>query len=393
MSRVLVVGASRLQIPLIRAAKAEGHYVVVADRDAQAAGVPLADAFVPASTIDMEAVAQAAVTYAVDAVVTAATDQPLQAVARALAMRGLPGLSEATALVVTRKDLMRQALASGGVCCPQSITVTDQDQLDRVWSALPHPVIVKPVDSSGSRGVTLVGDRKALPSAFAHALAHSRAGRAVVEEFVVGREFSVETLSYKGKLTVLQVTEKRTSGPPHFVESGHFQPAALSAAERAALERIAVDAARALGIEDGPTHTEVMLTENGPSIVEVGARLGGDYITSDLVPLSTGIDMVGLTLELALGLDPSVPEPEHRGSAISYLWPPPGRIVAIDGVAAAEAVPGVVRVELFKGVGDVSLAVTGSHERAGYAIASGPDSRAAVAAVDEACGLVEISVE
>jgi len=393
MRRVLIVGASALQVPLIRAAKARGHWVVVADRDPQAVGIAFADAFSPVSTVDADAVARAAVEHAVHAVVTAATDQPLPAVARALAARGLPGLTEEVALVVTRKDLMRQALGRGGVPCPRSCPVANAVELKSAWGVLPHPVIVKPVDSSGSHGVTLVVEQGGLESALTHALAHSRAGRAVAEEFMVGREFSVETLSVEGRLRVLQVTEKQTSGPPHFVESGHFQPANLTPPEREALEGITAAAARVLGIETGPTHTEVMLTPAGPRIVEVGARLGGDYITSDLLPLSTGIDMVGLTLELALGQEPVIPEPFCRGAAIRYLWPRPGRITRIEGATAARAVPGLVRLELFKQVGHMVGPVTGSRERVGYVIASGADARAAVTSAELACSLVRFDVE
>ena len=393
MARILVVGASSLQLPLIRAAKARGHFVVVADRDPNAVGVRFADVFSLASTVDADAIARTAVEFLVDAVVTAATDQPLLAVARALKARGLLGMSEETALVVTRKDLMRAALLRGGVRCPRSIPVEHFGEIERAWDELTHPVIVKPVDSSGSRGVTLVELRSDLRYALDHALMQSRAQRAVAEEFMVGREFSVETLSVRGQLSVLQVTEKATSGPPHFVESGHFQPAALTRAQREAIEEIAADAARALGIEHGPTHTELILTGSGPAIVEVGARLGGDYITSDLVPLSTGIDMVGLTLEIALGNEPEIPTPAHRGAAIRYFWPPPGQIAAVSGVSEAEAVLGIVRIELFRGAGGTSVPVTGSHERAGYVLGTGADAAAALAAVDEATRIVRFEME
>lgn len=384
MSRVFVVGAGPLQVPLIQAAKARGHWVLVADVDPAAVGIALADAFVQASTIDTAAVTRAALDASVEAVVTAATDQPLRAVAGAVAARGLAGISEETALFATRKDLMREAFRRHGVPSPASLAVGDVPSCEQAWGRLAGPVIVKPVDSSGSRGVTLVNDHSDLPRALAHALEFSRSKRAVLEEFVEGREFSVETLSVRGALHVLQVTEKQTTGPPHFVESGHTQPAPLTPAERRAIEDATHAAAAALGIETGPTHTELKLGPAGPSIIEVGARLGGDYITSDLVPLSTGIDMVGLTLELALGRDVEIPRGAGRASAIRYFYPSPGRVMAVEGVEECRDTPGVVRVEVFKGPGFDVVPVTGSHERAGYAIAAAATGPEAVA-IAEAC--------
>jgi len=392
MARILVVGASVLQVPMVLAAKARGHWVAVADRDPRAVGIAFADRFFPASTIDEEALVEAAREVRAEAIVTMATDQPLCAMARAQAALGLAGMSYETALRATRKDLQRETLAAAGVPCPRFLRVRCEEDLAEAWEELSPPVIVKPVDSSGSRGVTLVETREGLGHALAHALGHSRGRAAVAEEFLVGRELSVETLSVEGRLHVLQVTEKVTTGPPHFVESGHAQPARLSEADHRAIEDIAAAAARALGITSGPTHTEVMLTAAGPRIVEVGARLGGDYITSDLVPLSTGIDMVGLTLDLALGRQVAVPEALRRGAAIRYFFPPPGKVAAVEGVANGEALPGVVRIEIFRGVAGDIVPVTGSHERAGYVISQGSNVEEAIAVAEHAVRTVRFAV-
>jgi biotin carboxylase len=226
--------------------------------------------------------------------------------------------------------------------------------------------------------VTLLRKRSELPSALAHALAFSRGKKAVLEEFVEGREFSVETLSVHGHLHVLQITEKETTGPPHFVESGHSQPAELAPDDRRAVEEATRKAASALGIETGPTHTELKLCPQGPMLIEVGARLGGDYITSDLVPLSTGIDMLALSLDLALGADVVIPEGLERGAAIRYFYPKAGKVIAVEGVEKCSRMEGVVRVEVFKGPGEEIVPVTGSHERAGYAIARATSASKAI---------------
>ncbi len=393
MARVFVVGGGHLQIPLIRSAKALGHWVAVADRNPEAVGNRLAHHFVQASTVDEEAIAAAAVELEVDAVVTMATDQPLRAVARANARRGLRGLSEDVALRVTRKDLSRKTFEDAGVPGPRSYPVGDATELRQAWEELDHPVILKPVDSSGSRGVSLLQDEGDIQVALDHALMYSAISRAVAEEFLEGQELSVETLSVAGEMKIIQITEKRTSGPPHFVEAGHLQPARLTRDQRREVEEITRAAAVALGIDTGPTHTEVIITDRGPKIVEVGARLGGDYITSDLVPLSTGIDMVSLTLELSLGRQVVIPEPRATGAAIRYFFPKPGRIKTIEGLEKSRELPDTVRVEVFTNVGEQVGAVKGSHERAGYVIATGRDADEAEANAERAWKLIRFEVE
>jgi len=393
MARVLVVGGSVLQVPLIKAAQRKGHRVLVADRSETAVGVALADQFVQVSTVDIEGIADAARRFEVDCVVTGATDQPLRAVAAAIAARGLSGISRLTALVATRKDLMREVLHASGVPCPRFVVVKMPGELDRAWSELSHPVIVKPVDSSGSRGVTLVKACDQMSAALERALRYSTVKKAIVEELMTGRELSVETMSAGGRLTVLQITEKLTSGPPYFVEVGHMQPAAVSDSERRAIELLTSQAASALGIESGPTHTEVMLTVDGPKVVEVGARLGGDFITSDLVPLSTGIDMIDITLELALGNEVSVPPPADRGAAIRYFVPPSGTIHAIEGIEACRATSGVIRLEIDCRVGDRVGRLTNSGERAGYVITAAESGRQAAEAAQRALTRVRFVVD
>ena len=393
MSRVLVVGGSPLQVPLIEAALRDGHWVAVADRNPEAIGNRLADHFVKVSTVDEEALAAAAVDLEVDAVVTMATDQPLRAVARANACRGLRGLTEDAALRVTRKDLSRKALEDAGVPGPRSYPVGNEAELRNAWEELKHTVILKPVDSSGSRGVSLLRSEEDIQAALDHALRYSAISRAVAEEYLVGQELSVETLSVAGEMEIIQITEKLTSGPPHFVEAGHLQPARLTRDQRREVEDITRAAGIALGIDTGPTHTEVIITDRGPKIIEVGARLGGDYITSDLVPLSTGIDMVSLILQLSLGQPVEIPAAIPRGAAIRYFFPPAGRVVSIDGVEQSDALPDSIRVELFIGVGERFGTVTGSHERAGYVIATGRDADEAEENVERAWALVRFEVE
>jgi len=163
-------------------------------------------------------------------------------------------------------------------------------------------LIVKPTDRSGSLGVTKVTRREDLLPAVSIALSYSFKHESIIEEFIDGREISVEFISYRGKHYPLQITDKVTTGAPHFVELEHHQPADLSPEQFEEIYKLTERALNALGVTDGASHSEYKITVDGKVIVmEIGARMGGDFIGSDLVFLSTGYDFLKGVIEVALG--------------------------------------------------------------------------------------------
>jgi biotin carboxylase len=173
---------------------------------------------------------------------------------------------------------------------------------------------------------------------------------------------------------------------------GHSEPSQLPAETLAKIISVAQDAVRAIGIRNGPAHTEIIVTADGPKIVELGARLGGDNITTRLVPLSTGVDMVRSCIELALGEKPDMRQTIWRGAAIRYLDIPPGTIVAISGVREACQVDGVREIGFSKGVGDEVEALSASTDRVGYVIAQSDDAPGAIRACEDAMRLIHILI-
>jgi biotin carboxylase len=193
---------------------------------------------------------------------------------------------------------------------------------------------------------------------------------------------------------VLAVTDKQTTGAPHFVETGHCQPTRQPAQARRAIEGAAVRGVRALGIDWAAAHAEVKLSPAGPFLMEIGARLGGDFITTELVPRSTGVDMVEGAINLALGHVPDLaPRHEPRAAAIRYCRHRPGRVSAIEGVDKARGMPGVKIVEVYFHVGQVVGEVTSSLARAGHVIVEGPSADQAVANAEAARDAIVIRTE
>lgn len=393
MKRLLVIGASVLQLPAIKRARELGLYVGVIDYNPDAVGVPLADEYFNVSTIDECGVVEVAKRFAPDGIMTLATDMPMRSIAAATAETGLTGISYETAVRSTDKGEMIKAFRAADVAHPWFYIVEDEASLDKLAGKLEYPCIIKPTDNSGSRGVFLAENKDCLLSAYGYSRASSRGGRVIVEEYLRGRELSVEIMVVGGEPKVLAVTDKLTTGAPHFVEMGHSQPPSLSGDELASVCDLARRAVISVGITTGPAHVEIMLTDKGARMVELGARMGGDCITTHLVPLSTGIDMIEATIRASMGEVPDVERKFERGSAIRYFDVPAGVISSIDGVDEAMKIHGVRQITVVKGVGEQVGEIGSSTDRVGFVIADGEDAAAAIRSCEQAIELIKITVD
>lgn len=396
MKKLMILGASILQVPAIRKAKDMGLYVIAVDMDKHAVGFAYADEALVISTIDIDSVLKAAREREIDGIMTLASDMPMRTVAAVSKAMGVAGIDEDTAIRATNKADMRQCLKDHGVPVPVFYRVRTYEDFERAAASFSGPFIVKPADNSGSRGVTKVENPNAgaaVKRAYASGKQYSRDGDLVVEEFMQGQEVSVETLSLEGTVHVIQITDKRTTGAPHFVEMGHSQPTCLS---QEIVDRIcctAVDAVKAIGIQNGPSHTEIIVTQDGPKIVELGARLGGDCITTHLVPLSTGVDMVESCIRIALGEKPDVIPKWHRGAAIRYMSSHKGVLKSVIGLEEAEQTDGISQISLVKSPGDAISDICSSADRIGFVIAGGETAQSAASACEEAMAKIRIVIE
>ena len=288
--KIMILGASILQLPAIQQAKEMGLHVIAVDMNPDAIGFKESGIQCEViSTIDIPAVLKCAKENAIDGIMTLASDMPMQTVALVAEELGLVGISKETALKATNKAFMRDALQDCNVPIPLYHRVNDyQGFLEAVNDIVGrgYKCIVKPADNSGSRGVDLLKSQtpENLQKAYDYSKTFSRTGELVVEEYMEGSEVSVETLSINGICHVIQITDKITTGVPYFVEMGHSQPSMLSEKIKEEIAEVAKAANKALDIMDGPSHTEIKVTKDGPKIVELGARLGGDNITTHLVP-------------------------------------------------------------------------------------------------------------
>ena len=300
MKKIMILGASILQLPAIEKAKEMGLEVIAVDMNPEAVGFKVPGVIIEViSTIDTPVILEAAKRHQINGIMTLASDMPMQSVAVVSHEMGLVGISEDTALKATNKAFMRDALKEGGVPIPMHFAKGKQAlwRLEQVRS-VGYKCIVKPADNSGSRGVDLLKEDADLDAAYEYTVKYSRGGEIVVEEFMEGPEVSVETLAVDGEVHVIQITDKLTTGAPYFVEMGHSQPSQLKEEIQEEIKEVAIAANNTIGIKNGPSHTEIKVTKDGPKIVELGA-LGGDCITTHLVPLSTGVNTVECSIRCA----------------------------------------------------------------------------------------------
>ena len=370
--KIMILGASILQLPAIQRARKMGLYVVAVDMNPDAIGFGEAGIIKEViSTIDVPAVLECAKKHKIDGIMTLASDMPMRTVATVANELNLIGISEDTALKATNKAVMRQALLDGNVPVPKFYKVSNKEEYKKAVINFSSPFVVKPADNSGSRGIYLVDDIddvRSIDMAYSYSRQYSRNGDVVVEEYMVGPEVSVETLTVDGVCHIIQITDKITTGAPNFVEMGHTQPSQLSEETKKKIAKITKDANRAIGIDNGPSHTEIIVTKDGPKIVELGARLGGDCITTHLVPLSTGIDMVESCIKIALGEKPDIRAKIDKVSAVRYFSQSDGAIKKISGVKEAQQLCGVKQISIVQKVGETINGIKNSSDRIGFVV-------------------------
>lgn len=368
----MVLAAGLLQIDVIEKAKSMGYYVLAVDGNPKAPGFNVADKAICADIVNEETMLKIARDEHVDGVIHPCSEVSMAVMGRINDELGLSGISREQAICATNKHLMRKAFEKGNAPSPKSILAQDaEDAWSRLQSEFDTDAILKPSRNSGSRGIAKVSrnmDKGDFIRAYDEALSESRDHSVLIEQFIEGPEFSIEMIVWQGEIHVLTVTDKKTTGAPHFVELGHNQPSCFSATDVETLKAAAVAGVRALGVNNCACHAEAKLMNGKAYLMEVGARLGGDFISTELTHLSTGIDMVAAAIDVALGVEPDLSAKEEpKGVCIRYFCPKPGKLVSISNTEVLNN-PHVYLWEIYPKEGDLIPAVTSSLCRSGHVI-------------------------
>jgi biotin carboxylase len=316
----VVIGANEYQDPLIIKAKEKGYETHVFAWEQGAVGRKDADYFYPVSIIEKDKILEECQKIHPVGIASIGSDLAMLTVNYVADRLGLPANSLECTSLSTNKYLMRKAFENGGDPSPRYALSGEVDRID----TFRYPLIVKPTDRSGSRGVTRVERTDEFKKAIEDASGYSFDHKAIVEEFIEGKEYSVEFISYQGQHHFLTMTEKFTTGAPHFIETGHHEPAQVSGEVLERVKQVVTHALNTLKVTTGASHSEVMINGSGEvTIVEIGARMGGDCIGSDLVYLSTGLDFVGMVVDISCGNEPDMSiKRDPRPVSIHFIFCP-----------------------------------------------------------------------
>jgi biotin carboxylase len=382
MKSILIFGLSFLQKSLILQCRELGIKTIGIDISENPLCAEDVDAFEQVSGDNYERTIEVAKKYNVNGVICAATDKPLVMMARVAKALNLPFYSVDTAIWSTDKLLMKERFQQGGVPCAKGVIIScfEDFKIER-WN---FPLIVKPRDSSGSRGVIYCKDEAAVRDAIQEALQYSNKGNVLVEEFIDGPEYSIESLHYKGKTHVLQFTQKQTTSFPYNVEIGHIQPADLTDKQKEGIIETVNKIADIFKFDNCGSHTELKISNGKIVVIETSPRLGGDFITSKLVPLSTGINMEKVLIKIAVGEEVREDEfapREEKSSGVVFFELPAGKIKSIGNLDEINKIPGCQMYEFNKAVGDKVNMISSSLNRYGSAVFDGYNRDAVLASM------------
>ena len=401
MKALWIVSGGVEAVPGIRHAKAMGLHVVVSDNSPHAPGATLADDFVQVSTYDVEATVAAALKYhrqvrPLDGVICIAADVPVT-VASVAAALGLPGIPVEAAKLSADKLAMKQRFAEVSLPIPWFSPVESVEHLRELIRKRGFPLVIKPVDSRGARGVLRLTSKVDLDWAFQYSRRFSPTFRLMVEEYLEGPQISTESLMLDGRGFTPGFADRNYEFlerfSPYIIENGGEQPSGLGKEQQEAVRNCAEQAALAMGIQSGVAKGDLVLTKSGPKVIEMAARLSGGWFCTDQIPVGTGVDLVGAAIRLALGEDFSVAElvPRYKkGVAIRYFFPSPGRVLAVEGVECFAKEPWVHRIGFFVDPSDMIGSVTDHTQRAGFVITLGATREEAVGRAQKVIDSVRI---
>ena len=379
---VLLLGASSDQLFIIRTAKSMGLNVVTVDINPKSPGFDLADYYGVVSTRDIIAL-KAFIDdfqknhFPISGVSVMGSDIP-QIVVEIAQHLGTPSIPMEAALLATQKYNMKHRFKEAGIPIPWFQAVDSATELRKIITERGYPIIIKPVDRSGARGVFFLTPEGDLDALFETSRALAFSGQVMVEEYIEGLQLSTETIMYEGKAYTPGFADRNyeflDKYKPNIIENGGFVPSIVTLSQRQAVEEVIQKAALALGITNGVVKGDIVLSGSGPIVIEIAARLSGGDFSESLIPLGCGVNIVEAVINLAVGnkVDVEKLKPKwQRGVINRYFFPQPGKLVSISGIERLENPSWLKKLEFWYQPGDIVPQVRCHGDRFGVFIVEG----------------------
>jgi carbamoyl-phosphate synthase large subunit len=371
--KIMIVGAGMLQTYVIKRAKELGYYTICVDGNANAHGFVYADEYQNIDIIDKEKCLDYAEKCNIDGVITAATDYGVLTVSYIASRMKLLGLKYAVAEIIKNKYSIRKLLSE---VQPDDVfqyfEINTINDLESMEYAIKYPVIIKPCDGSGSRGVAKIENKQELIEAVKNAIVLSVSKRALIETFIEGQEYGVESFVCDNKVYILGMMKKIMTQPPYYSELGHIIPSGLSMEIEDKIKMVVTKSIQLLGINFGPINMDLLITkDNKICIIDIGARMGGNLIGSHIIPFSTGIDYMGNIIKSAVNDTVDFNIQSTKIIATSILALTPGRIKNDISLEKIKNKNNVIDVVFNKKKGDNISFYKNNLDGCGYVVTTG----------------------
>ena len=398
---LLIVSGGIEAADAAKRAKEMGHMVVVSDIDPNAPGFAFADSCLIADVYGPEETAAAAERYnrkirKIDGVLCVAADAPITA-AKVAERLGLPGLPVHVAELACDKLAMKKCFRAAGVAVPWFQEVATPQELQRIAVERGRDLVIKPVDSRGSRGVQRVAQVQDLAKAFVLAQSYSPTQRVMVEQYLDGPQVSTESLVTGGHCFTPGFSDRNYEFleryAPFFIENGGDLPSHLPAETQAKVRDLVARAASAMGVREGTVKGDIVVHAGEPYMIELAARLSGGFFCTREIPLNTGVDFIGAAIRIALGENVAEEDitPKHFTPVIQrYAFPKPGTVRTIHGAEEARRVAGIAELVITARPGDVIPPAGDKRPSGAMVLATGKSRDAALKAANDALGLIRI---
>ena len=379
---ILIISGGAEAVHGIKLAKKLGLKVVVSDADPNAPGFEFADHKIIVSTYDIDATVMAATKFhknvrPIDGVICIASDVPLT-VAKVADELKLPGISIASAKLATDKLAMKIRFLKDKVPVPWFTSIDSAIDLKEKVKNKSFPLVIKPVDSRGSRGVLRLLEETDLDWAYNTAKEYSPTGRVMLEKFMTGPQVSTESIIVDGSAYTIGFSDRNyeflEKYAPHIIENGGQLPSHLDYKTKKAIENLIQISAKSMGIKDGIVKGDIVITDGKPYVIELAARLSGGYFCTHEIPLNTGVDLVGAAIRQALGEKINLKDLQfkyNRPVAQRYIFPKPGKVSSVDLPEWVLNDPEVSFFELRVNKGDIVKPILNHPSRAGVVITTG----------------------
>jgi biotin carboxylase len=399
---ILFVGGGLETVPGIQLAKSKGLHVVVSDQNPNAPGMEIADDRILASTYNIEQTLDAVTHYhnqqrSINGVMCMATDVPLT-VASIADHLGLPGIPVTAAQLTSDKMLMKDCFKENGLSIPWYCEIFNSNELETLVQQRGFPLVIKPVDSRGARGVLRLTEGIDLDWAFSLSKSYSPTGRVMVEEYLEGPQVSTESLVVNGRIYTIGFSDRNyeflDTYAPYIIENGGDLPSYLPQYQQQLIRDEVEKTAKVLGITNGVIKGDMVLCQNKAYIIEVATRLSGGYFCSHEIPLNTGVDFVGSAIKLTLGETIKIEELSAKfNQPVSqrYFFPNPGKIIKINIPKWVQTNHHVKMCQLRFKPGDIIPELTEHPARAGVVITTGETKQEATQLAQRVVREVEIT--